>query len=52
VAVLAARLRVRYRQMLPDAFQVAASVLHGCEALATNDREFRRVRDVRILDVE
>jgi predicted nucleic acid-binding protein len=50
-AFLAARLRVRYRLKLPDAFQVAACVLGGCAALATHDRDFRRVREVQIIDV-
>ncbi len=49
-AVLAARFRVRYRLKLPDAFQLAACVLAGCRALATHDRDFRRVTEVRILD--
>ena len=36
---------------LPDAFQLAACILNGCEALATHDRDFRRVTEVKILDV-
>lgn len=50
-AFLAARLRLRYKLKLPDAFQLAACVLGGCEALATHDRDFRRVTEVNIVDV-
>ena len=49
--VLAARFRLRYKLKLPDAFQLAACVLHGCDALATHDRDFRRVGEVKILDI-
>lgn len=51
-AFLAARLRVRYQLKLPDAFQLAACVLNGCAALAAHDRDFRRVAEVNVLDVE
>jgi predicted nucleic acid-binding protein len=50
-ALLAARLRLRYKLKLPDAFQLAACVLNGCDALATHDRDFRRVSEVKIVDV-
>lgn len=51
-AVLAARFRIRYRLKLPDAFQLSACVLAGCRALATHDRNFRRVTEVSILDTD
>ena len=51
-AILAARFRIRYRLKLPDAFQLAACVLSGCQALATHDRDFRRVTEVQILDTD
>jgi predicted nucleic acid-binding protein len=50
--MLAARLRNRYRLKLPDAFQLAAGVLAGCQALATHDRDFHRVAEVRIIDTD
>jgi predicted nucleic acid-binding protein len=50
-ALLAARFRLRYKLKLPDAFQLAACVLSGCDALATHDRDFRHVREVKIIDV-
>ncbi len=48
----AARLRVRYGLKLPDAFQLAAALRAGCHAVATHDRDFRRVEDVRILGLD
>ena len=51
-AILAARFRIRYRLKLPDAFQLAACVLSGCQALATHDRDFRRVGEVLVLDTQ
>jgi predicted nucleic acid-binding protein len=50
-AMLAARFRLRYKLKLPDAFQLAACVLSGCQAIATHDRDFRRVTEVKVLDV-
>ncbi len=51
IAFLAARLRLRHKLKLPDAFQLAACVLGGCAALVTHDRDFRRVTEVQIVDV-
>jgi predicted nucleic acid-binding protein len=48
VAMLAARVRLRYRLKLPDAFQLAVAVHEGCHALVTHDRDFSRVTDVPI----
>jgi predicted nucleic acid-binding protein len=44
LAVRAARLRIRYGLKLPDAFQLAAALLHSCEALVTHDRDFGEAR--------
>jgi predicted nucleic acid-binding protein len=49
VAVLAARLRLRYKLKLPDALQLAAAVSEGCYALVTHDRDFSSVTDLPIL---
>lgn len=49
LAVTAARVRVKYRLRLPDAIQLATVIEAGGYALITHDRDFRRVRDVRIL---
>ena len=50
-AILAARFRIRYRLKLPDAFQLATCILAGCDVLVTHDRDFRRVREVKVLDI-
>lgn len=52
LAVLAARLRLRYRLRLPDAVQLAAALRHGCDALVTHDRDFRSVVEVPIIGVD
>jgi predicted nucleic acid-binding protein len=49
IAMLAARLRIRYRLLLPDAIQLAVAVHEGCHALVTHDRDFRRVTELPIL---
>lgn len=48
LAALAARFRVRFRLRLPDAIQLATAVHSGSFALVTHDRDFSRVRDVRV----
>lgn len=49
VAEKAAELRARHNLTLLDAFQVAAAVQSGCDALLTNDIMLKRVTEVRIL---
>lgn len=49
LAVLAARLRLKYRLKLPDAIQLAAAIQHGCHALVSHDRDFGKVTDIPIL---
>lgn len=51
-AILAARLRVRYRLKLPDAFQLAVCLLSGCVALVTHDKDFRAVREIPIIGLD
>ncbi|MEC4807435.1 MAG: PIN domain-containing protein [Jaaginema sp. PMC 1080.18] len=48
----AAYLRAKYNLKLPDALQVATAIRSGCEALLTNDDQFRRVSELRVLMVE
>lgn len=48
----AAEIRARYNLTLLDAFQIAAALSAGCEALLTNDRALTRVTDLRILMLE
>lgn len=49
IADRAADLRAYYRLRTPDALQLAAAALTGCEAFLTNDSELRRVTDLRVL---
>lgn len=49
LAVAAARFRATYRLKLPDAIQLATAVSVGAYALVTHDRDFKSVKDVRIL---
>jgi predicted nucleic acid-binding protein len=45
----AAELRARYNLSLTDAYQVACGLTADCEALLTNDHQFRQVAELRIL---
>jgi predicted nucleic acid-binding protein len=53
IAAQAARLRIRYGLKLPDTFQLAAALVHSCEALVTHDRDFGEARlEVPILGLD
>jgi predicted nucleic acid-binding protein len=49
VADEAATLRARHGLRTPDAIQLAAALIFGCEAFLTNDRGLRRVDEIRVL---
>ncbi len=49
IAVVAARFRLAYRLKLPDAIQLATVVASEAYALVTHDRDFRRVKNIRVL---
>lgn len=49
IAEQAARLRVRYRLKLPDAVQLATALAINADALITHDRDFGKVRGMRIM---
>jgi predicted nucleic acid-binding protein len=49
IAESAARFRVWLKLRLPDAIQVASAIAVNADALATYDRDFRKVRALRIL---
>ncbi|MBD2511252.1 PIN domain-containing protein [Nostoc muscorum FACHB-395] len=51
IAREAARIRVLYNLQLPDALQVAAAIIAGCEAFLTNDTALKRVTELRVLVV-
>lgn len=52
IAERAAGLRAQYRLRTPDALQIAAALVNGCEAFLTNDIGLKRVTDLRILVLE
>ncbi len=48
VAGRAADLRARYNLRTPDALHVATALAAGCDAFLTNDRDLKRVTEVRV----
>ena len=51
IALRGAELRARYNLSLADAFQVAAAMDAGCDAMLTNDAALRRVIEIPMLIV-
>ena len=49
IAESAARLRGKYGLKLPDAIQVASALAINADALVTHDRDFAKVRGLRML---
>jgi predicted nucleic acid-binding protein len=49
IAESAARLRASLRLKLPDAVQAASAIAINADALVTYDRDFSRVRSLRVL---
>jgi predicted nucleic acid-binding protein len=49
IAERAARLRASLRLKLPDAVQAASAIAINADALVTHDRDFSRVRSLRVL---
>jgi predicted nucleic acid-binding protein len=49
IAETAARLRATLRLKLPDAIQAASALAAGAAALVTHDRDFSRLRELRVL---
>jgi predicted nucleic acid-binding protein len=45
----AARLRAENRSALPDAIIVATAIETGCDAIVTNDGNWRRVTDIPVV---
>jgi predicted nucleic acid-binding protein len=48
-AETAADLRARYNLRTPDALQIAAALENGCEAFLCNDKDLKRVTELKIL---
>lgn len=49
IAISAAAIRARYSLRTADAVHAATAVLSGCDAILTNDRDFKRVQDLNVL---
>ncbi|SRR6266542_1156463 len=49
IAESAARLRAQFRLKLADAVQLASALAIGADALVTHDRDFSRVKGLRII---
>lgn len=49
IAISAAAIRARHSLRTPDALHAAAAIRTGCDAILTNDRDFRRVTDLNVL---
>lgn len=49
IAISAAAIRARCSLRTPDAIHVATAIKMGCDAILTNDRDFRRVQDLNVL---
>ena len=49
IAESAARLRAQYRLRPPDAIQLASALAINADALVTHDRDFGKVRGLRVL---
>ena len=49
IAEHAAGLRAQYGLRTPDALQVAVAKTANCQAFLTNDKDFKRVEDIKVL---
>lgn len=52
IGLLSSSLRAKYDLKLLDALQVATAIRSGCEAILTNDAQFQRISELKILIVE
>lgn len=49
IAETAARLRAKHKLKLPDAIQLASALAINADALVTHDRDFAKVRGLRVV---
>jgi predicted nucleic acid-binding protein len=49
IAETPAQIRARYNLRTPDALHLATAMKTNCDAFLTNDRNFRRTLDMRVL---
>jgi len=49
VAEIAAKLRAKYNLRMPDALQISTALENGCDAFLCNDKNLKRVTELKIL---
>jgi len=49
LALHAAEMRAHYHLKLPDALQLACALTHRCHSLVTHDRDFSKVKEIKII---
>lgn len=49
IAETAAQLRANYNLRTPDALQIAAALENGCDAFLCNDKNLKRIKELRVL---
>ena len=49
IAERAAELRAKYNLRTPDALQIASALINGCDAFLCNDKNLKRVTELKIL---
>lgn len=49
VSELSSKLRAKYLIRTPDAIQIAVGLIYGADAFLTNDSDFKKVDDIRIV---
>ncbi len=52
IAEYAAELRAKYRLRTPDALQVSTAISTGCQAILTNDKNWKRVTELQVIIVD
>lgn len=52
IAKQAADIRARYGLKLPDSIQIATAIFMKCDLLLTNDVDFKRVNEIKVLVIE
>ena len=43
--------RVKYKLKMPDAIQVATAIQTGCDIFYTNDKDLKKVKEIKIITV-
>ncbi len=49
IAISAGAIRARYALRTPDAIHAATAIMSDCDAILTNDGDFRRLQDINVL---